>query len=67
MAMSLDGYIVGKDGDTAWLNNAMSLHEDYGFAEFMSKIGAYILGAVIWMVDPTSRLRRSWAVCVTLL
>lgn len=45
MAMSLDGYIAKKNGDTAWLNNAMSPDEDYGFADFMSKIGAYIIGA----------------------
>jgi dihydrofolate reductase len=45
MAMSLDGYIARNDGDTAWLNNAMSPQEDYGFEEFMSRIGAYILGA----------------------
>src|SRR5262245_2665098 len=45
MAMSHDGYIARKNGDTAWLNNAMSPEEDYGFADFMSKIGAYIIGA----------------------
>ena len=45
MAMSLDGYIAKKNGDTSWLNNAMSPEEDYGFADFMSKIGAYIIGA----------------------
>ena len=45
MAMSLDGYIAKKNGDTAWLNNAMSPDEDYGFADFMSKIGSYIIGA----------------------
>lgn len=45
MAMSLDGYIARKNGDTAWLNNAMSPDEDYGLADFMSKIGAYIIGA----------------------
>jgi dihydrofolate reductase len=45
MAMSLDGYIAKKNGDTSWLNNAMSPDEDYGFADFMSKIGAYIMGA----------------------
>ena len=45
MAMSLDGYIAKKNGDTSWLNNAMSPDEDYGFADFMSKIGAYIIGA----------------------
>jgi dihydrofolate reductase len=45
MAMSLEGYIAKKNGDTAWLNNAMSPDEDYGFADFMSKIGAYIIGA----------------------
>ena len=45
MAMSLDGYIARKDGDVSWLNNVMSSDEDYGFAEFMSKIGAYIIGA----------------------
>ena len=43
--MSLDGYIAKKNGDTAWLNNAMSPDEDYGFADFMSKIGVYIIGA----------------------
>ena len=45
MAMSLDGYIARKTGDNGWLNNAMSPNEEYGFAELMSKIGAYILGA----------------------
>jgi dihydrofolate reductase len=45
MAMSLDGYIARTNGDTSWLNNAMSPGEDYGFEEFMSRIGAYILGA----------------------
>jgi len=45
MAMSLDGYIAKKNGDASWINNAMSPDEDYGFADFMSKIGAYILGA----------------------
>jgi len=45
MAMSLDGYIARKNGDAAWLNNAMSPEEDYGFAKFMSRIGAYLLGA----------------------
>ena len=45
MAMSLDGYIARKDGDASWLNNVMSSDEDYGFADFMSKIGAYIIGA----------------------
>jgi dihydrofolate reductase len=45
MAMSLDGYIAKANGDASWLNNAMSPGEDYGFEEFMSRIGAYILGA----------------------
>jgi dihydrofolate reductase len=45
MAMSLDGYIAKRNGDTSWLNNAMSPGEDYGFENFMSRIGAYIIGA----------------------
>ena len=45
MAMSLDGYIAKKNGDTSWLNHAMSPDENYGFEDFMSKIGAYIIGA----------------------
>jgi dihydrofolate reductase len=45
MAMSLDGYIAKKNGDSAWLNNAMSPDEDYGFVDLMSKIGVYIIGA----------------------
>ena len=45
MAMSLAGYIAKNSGDPSWLNNAMSLYEDYGFESFMRKIGAYIIGA----------------------
>jgi dihydrofolate reductase len=45
MAMSLDGYIARENGDASWINNAMSPNEDYGFEDFMSRIGAYILGA----------------------
>lgn len=44
-AASVDGYIASRTRDMAWLNNALSPDEDYGFAETMQRTGAYVLGA----------------------
>jgi len=44
MAVSLDGYIAADDGDLAWINDAMSPDEDYGFAEIAARTGAVVMG-----------------------
>ena len=44
---SLDGYIAREDGDIDWLNEANAVvppGEDCGFAKFMSKIDALVMG-----------------------
>ena len=45
IAASLDGFIRTDSGDMAWLNGAMRRDEDYGMAETMQRVGAYVLGA----------------------
>jgi dihydrofolate reductase len=45
IAASLDGFIRTESGDMAWLDDAMRRDEDYGMAETMQRVGAYVLGA----------------------
>jgi dihydrofolate reductase/ribosomal protein S18 acetylase RimI-like enzyme len=45
IATSLDGYIAGKDGDLTWLNEIPNpSNSDFGFAEFLEKIDALVMG-----------------------
>ena len=46
IALSVDGYIAGKDGDIDWLNNQPSPSEDEntGFIEFLNNIDVMIMG-----------------------
>ena len=44
LAMSLDGFIAGPDGDMAWLDEAAGSGEDTGFEEHFNSIDALILG-----------------------
>jgi dihydrofolate reductase len=42
---SLDGFIAGKDGDLGWLNEIPNPSKsDYGYAEFIENIDAYVMG-----------------------
>lgn len=44
IAISLDGYIARPDGGIDWLNKYESGGEDYGYAEFMKRIGTVVMG-----------------------
>ncbi len=45
IAQSLDGYIADKNGDLDWLNEIPNPeNSDFGFAEFMNKIDAIVMG-----------------------
>ena len=45
IAMSLDGYIAGKDDDISWLDSYQTKEEDYGYSAFMKTVGTAIMGA----------------------
>ncbi|MCK9408539.1 MAG: dihydrofolate reductase family protein [Bacteriovoracaceae bacterium] len=44
IAMSLDGFIAGEDGDIGWLSCVEKPGEDYGYAEFIASVDTVILG-----------------------
>lgn len=44
IAMSLDGFIAGKNDDISWLSMVEKEGEDYGYAKFMESIDTYIIG-----------------------
>ncbi|KAG7342084.1 dihydrofolate reductase-like domain containing protein [Nitzschia inconspicua] len=48
IALSVDGFIAGKDGDLDWLNNHPPATDDdsgdMGFAEFLARIDVIIMG-----------------------
>ena len=44
IAVSLDGFIAGEDGDIDWLSSVERAGEDYGYAEFISSVDTVILG-----------------------
>ena len=45
MALSVDGFIAGKDGNIDWLNNQPQIEgEDMGFGEFMKSVDVMIMG-----------------------
>jgi dihydrofolate reductase len=44
IAVSLDGYIAGEDGDIGWLSSVERPGEDYGYAEFIASVDTVILG-----------------------
>ena len=44
IAMSLDGFIAGKDDDISWLSMVEKEGKDYGYAQFMETIDTYIIG-----------------------
>lgn len=44
LAMSLDGYIAGPDGNLDFLSVAESAGEDYGYSEFVAQHDTVIMG-----------------------
>jgi dihydrofolate reductase len=44
VAMSLDGYIAGSDGDISFLSKVEKDGEDYGYADFIKTIDTIIVG-----------------------
>ncbi len=44
IAVSLDGYIATRDGSIAWLEEAASSAEDYGYESFMGTVDALAMG-----------------------
>jgi dihydrofolate reductase len=44
IATSLDGFIARPDGGLDWLLNLDDPEDDYGFAEFIDKIDAIVMG-----------------------
>lgn len=44
IATSLDGFIARKDGSVDWLSPYENGQEDYGYKEFLKKIGIVIMG-----------------------
>jgi dihydrofolate reductase len=45
IAASLDGYIARKDDDISWLDSYQVPGEDYGYSDFMKRVGTAIMGA----------------------
>lgn len=54
IAISLDGYIAGKDGDLFWLSPYQDV--DYEYEAFFSKIGAIIEGRRTYEVE----IKNGW-------
>lgn len=48
IATSLDGYIADREGGVAWLESIEHGEEDYGYAEFFSRVESIILGGVTY-------------------
>ncbi len=45
IASSVDGYIADQQGGVGWLAPFEEAGEDYGYAEFLQRIGALVMGA----------------------
>jgi len=48
IAQSLDGYIADENGNFDFLNDYMRPEEDYGYASFLTTLGAVIMGATTY-------------------
>ena len=44
IATSLDGFIARKDGSVEWLSPYEKGQEDYGYKDFLKKVGIVIMG-----------------------
>ncbi len=44
LAMSLDGFIAGKNHELDWLDKINSANEDYGYSEFFESVDCLFIG-----------------------
>ena len=44
ISMSLDGFIATKNDDLSWLSMVEKTGEDYGYAEFNTRVDTYLVG-----------------------
>ena len=50
ISMSLDGFLASKDDDLSWMSFVEKEGEDYGYADYSSKVDTYIVGRVTYDV-----------------
>ena len=50
LAVSIDGYISGRDDDLDWLQRVQQPGEDYGYGDFMTGVDTVIMGRRTWDV-----------------
>jgi dihydrofolate reductase len=51
IATSIDGFIADERGGVEWLEAFLVEGEDYGYGEFMARVGAIVMGATTYEDD----------------
>ncbi len=60
IASSLDGYIAGPDDDLSWLSPYQGI--EYGYEEFLAKIGAVIKGRKTYDIEVKNGWENAYSV-----